>query len=154
VDNTTKIRNITLGLIDGLTVPFALAAGLSGAMTSSSTIVIACLATSVAGAVTMTVGGFITGKKYEPSNQPLQSALIIGLSYVAGGILTSSAFFFTPDPIRALKWSALITFLILLVAGYYDSRLNGANGIAGASRVVLTGAFAAASAYVVARLFF
>jgi predicted membrane protein (TIGR00267 family) len=47
---------------DGLTVPFALAAGLSGAVNSSSIVVTAGLAEIVAGSIAMGLGGFLAGK--------------------------------------------------------------------------------------------
>ena len=49
------VRDIILGLSDGLTVPFALVAGLSD--TSPSLIVTAGLAEVVAGAIAMGLGG-------------------------------------------------------------------------------------------------
>jgi VIT1/CCC1 family predicted Fe2+/Mn2+ transporter len=47
---------------DGLTVPFALAAGLTGAVTNSSIIVIAGIAEIVAGSIAMGLGGYLAGK--------------------------------------------------------------------------------------------
>ena len=51
------VRDIILGVSDGLTVPFALAAGLSGADVASSIILIAGIAEVVAGAISMGLGG-------------------------------------------------------------------------------------------------
>jgi VIT1/CCC1 family predicted Fe2+/Mn2+ transporter len=56
------LRDIVLGMSDGLTVPFALAAGLTGAVLSSRVIVVAGLAEIAAGAVAMGLGGFLAGK--------------------------------------------------------------------------------------------
>ena len=50
---------------DGLTVPFALAAGLTGAATSSSIIVIAGIAEIVAGSIAMGLGGYLAGQTEE-----------------------------------------------------------------------------------------
>ncbi len=47
---------------DGLTVPFALAAGLSGAVANSSIIVIAGIAEIAAGSIAMGLGGYLAGK--------------------------------------------------------------------------------------------
>lgn len=47
---------------DGLTVPFALAAGLSGAVSSNSIIVTAGIAEIVAGCIAMSLGGYLAGK--------------------------------------------------------------------------------------------
>src|SRR5271170_4643990 len=56
------LRDIVIGMSDGLTVPFALAAGLSGAVTSNSLILTAGLAEIVAGTISMGLGGFLAGK--------------------------------------------------------------------------------------------
>lgn len=53
------VRDIIIGVSDGLTVPFALAAGLSGADVSSSIILIAGIAEVAAGAISMGLGGYI-----------------------------------------------------------------------------------------------
>src|SRR5262245_39717241 len=50
------VRDIVIGMSDGLTVPFALAAGLSGAVDSSGIIVTAGLAEVAAGAIAMGLG--------------------------------------------------------------------------------------------------
>lgn len=52
------VRDIIIGVSDGLTVPFALAAGLSGADVSSSIILIAGVAEVAAGAISMGLGGY------------------------------------------------------------------------------------------------
>ncbi len=56
------VRDIVIGMADGLTVPFALAAGLSGAVASSSIIVTAGFAEIVAGSIAMGLGGYLAGK--------------------------------------------------------------------------------------------
>lgn len=56
------VRDIVIGMADGLTVPFALAAGLSGAVASTSIIVTAGLAEIVAGSIAMGLGGYLAGK--------------------------------------------------------------------------------------------
>lgn len=56
------VRDVVIGMADGLTVPFALAAGLSGAITSTSLIVTAGLAEIVAGSIAMGLGGYLAGK--------------------------------------------------------------------------------------------
>lgn len=54
------VRDIIIGVSDGLTVPFALAAGLSGADVTSSIILIAGIAEVAAGAISMGLGGYTT----------------------------------------------------------------------------------------------
>src|SRR5437764_4330203 len=57
------VRDIVIGMADGLTVPFALAAGLTGATAiSTSIIVTAGLAEIVAGSIAMGLGGYLAGK--------------------------------------------------------------------------------------------
>src|SRR3569833_718171 len=60
--SSDTIRDIVIGMSDGLTVPFALAAGLSGAVQSSGIVVTAGIAEIVAGAIAMGLGGFLAGK--------------------------------------------------------------------------------------------
>ncbi len=59
---TEAVRDVVIGMSDGLTVPFALAAGLSAAVTSSSLIVTAGLAEVAAGAIAMGLGGCLAAK--------------------------------------------------------------------------------------------
>ena len=56
------LRDVVIGMSDGLTVPFALAAGLSGAVSNSSIIVIAGIAEIAAGSIAMGLGGYLSGK--------------------------------------------------------------------------------------------
>lgn len=56
------VRDVVIGMADGLTVPFALAAGLSGAISTTSIIVTAGFAEIVAGSIAMGLGGFLAGK--------------------------------------------------------------------------------------------
>ncbi len=56
------VRDVVIGMADGLTVPFALAAGLSGATISSGIIVTAGLAEIVAGSIAMGLGGYLAGR--------------------------------------------------------------------------------------------
>jgi vacuolar iron transporter family protein len=56
------IRDIVIGMSDGLTVPFALAAGLSGAVASSRIIVTAGLAEIAAGSIAMGLGGYLAAQ--------------------------------------------------------------------------------------------
>ncbi len=56
------ITDIVIGMSDGLTVPFALAAGLSGAVDSNGIIITAGIAEIVAGSIAMGLGGYLAGK--------------------------------------------------------------------------------------------
>jgi VIT1/CCC1 family predicted Fe2+/Mn2+ transporter len=56
------VRDIVIGMSDGLTVPFALAAGLSGAISSQNIIITAGFAEIAAGAIAMGLGGYLAAK--------------------------------------------------------------------------------------------
>ena len=214
------LRDVVIGMSDGLTVPFALAAGLSGAVESSNIIVIAGIAEIAAGSIAMGLGGYLAGKTeqdhynsevkrehYEVENlrhreiqetkeffaniglspevqdkateeiardkdrwvdfmmkyelglekpdpkRATKSALNIGLSYVAGGIIPLSPYFFIDNSVDALQYSVIATLICLFVFGYFKSRITGVNAWWGATRVMMIGAVAAAAAFGVAKLF-
>ena len=214
------VTDIVIGMSDGLTVPFALAAGLSGAVKDPHVIVIAGLAEIVAGSIAMGLGGYLAGKTeidhynaevkreiYEVDNMPdkekeevrvifanmgmsestqnqvveemskdkdkwvdfmmryelglekpdakraRNSALNIGLSYIIGGMVPLTPYFFTAQPIDGLKLSAAITVACLFVFGFFKARFTGQNPWGGAVRVMLIGSVAAAAAFFIAHLF-
>lgn len=214
------LRDVVIGMSDGLTVPFALAAGLSGAVDQSSIIVIAGIAEIAAGSIAMGLGGYLAGKteqdhyssevkreydevenlrhkeieetkeffaniglspalqdqataeiaqdkdrwvdfmmKYElgldkpDPKRATKSALNIGLSYIAGGIIPLSPYFFIADSVDALKVSVIATLICLFIFGYFKSKMTGVNPLMGALKVTLIGAVAAAAAFGVAKLF-
>jgi vacuolar iron transporter family protein len=218
--SSATLTDIVIGMSDGLTVPFALAAGLSGAIDKSSIIVIAGIAEICAGSIAMGLGGYLSGKTeqdhysnevkreyYEVENlrhkeieetkdffaelglseeiqnkateeisrdkdkwvefmmkyelgldkpdprRATKSALNIGLSYVAGGIIPLSPYFFISNAQEALKYSVVATLICLFVFGFFKSKITGVNPIWGALRVTAIGAMAAAAAFGVAKLF-
>jgi VIT1/CCC1 family predicted Fe2+/Mn2+ transporter len=59
---SATVRDIVIGMSDGLTVPFALAAGLSGAVEATGIIVTAGVAEIAAGSIAMGLGGFLAAK--------------------------------------------------------------------------------------------
>lgn len=214
------LRDIVIGMSDGLTVPFALAAGLSGAVSNSNIIVIAGIAEIAAGSIAMGLGGYLSGKteqdhyknevkreryevdhlrhleieetkeffaniglskqiqeqateeiaqdkdrwvdfmmKYElglekpDPKRATKSALNIGISYIVGGIIPLSPYFFIHDSQEALKYSVVATLICLFVFGFFKSRLTGVNQWWGAFRMMIIGAIAAGAAFGVAKLF-
>lgn len=215
------LRDIVIGMSDGLTVPFALAAGLSGVVsTSTGIIIIAGIAEIAAGSIAMGLGGYLAGKTeqdhynteekrefYEVENlrereieetreffaniglsenlqlkateeisrdkkqwvdfmmkyelglekpdpkRATKSALNIGLSYVVGGLVPLSPYFFVDSPIQGLKFSVFVTLACLFIFGYFKSKMTGIPPFMGAIRVMLIGAVAAGAAFGVARLF-
>ena len=60
--STALVRDVVIGMSDGLTVPFALAAGLSGAGNSLRVVVLAGLAEIAAGSIAMGLGGFLAAQ--------------------------------------------------------------------------------------------
>lgn len=214
------LRDVVIGMSDGLTVPFALAAGLSGAVNTTSIIVIAGIAEIAAGSIAMGLGGYLAGKteqdhytselkreyyevdhlrhreieetkeffkniglseelqnkateeiakdkkqwvefmmKYElgldkpDPKRATKSALNIGLSYVFGGLVPLSPYFFLDSPLQALSISLVVTLLCLFVFGWFKSKITGVHPWWGALRVMLIGAAAAGAAFGVAKLF-
>ena len=214
------IRDIVIGMSDGLTVPFALAAGLSGAVSSTGIIVIAGIAEICAGSIAMGLGGYLAGKtemdhynnelkreyeevdvlphkekqevkdffagiglsddmqelatneiikdkekwvdfmmKYElgldepDPKRATKSAMNIGISYIVGGLVPLSPYFFVDDPLIGLKYSVMVTLLCLFIFGWFKSKITGVNPWAGAFRVMCIGALAAGAAFGVAKLF-
>lgn len=219
IESSETIRDIVIGMSDGLTVPFALAAGLSGAISSSTLVVTAGIAEIVAGSIAMGLGGFLAGRteqdhynselkreydevkrvpeqekmevmevfadfgisetlqkqiademakdedkwvdfmmRYElglekPNpNRATKSAITIGASYIAGGIIPLSPYFFIDNSQQALYYSCAVTLVCLFVFGYFKSKFTGQPAIAGAVKVVIIGTLAAAAAFVMAKL--
>lgn len=60
--SSEKVRDFVIGMSDGLTVPFALAAGLSGAVDSNAIVITAGLAEIAAGSIAMGLGGYLAGR--------------------------------------------------------------------------------------------
>ena len=62
LSSSAFISDVVIGMSDGLTVPFALAAGLSGAVDSNALVITAGIAEIVAGSIAMGLGGFWRAK--------------------------------------------------------------------------------------------
>jgi VIT1/CCC1 family predicted Fe2+/Mn2+ transporter len=217
--SSAVVRDFIIGISDGLTVPFALAAGLSGAVEQTSIIITAGLAEIAAGSIAMGLGGYLAGsteivhyeseerREYEEieklhemeiretkeifsrygltddlqekvaremakrpqqwvdfmmrfelglerpdKNRARQSALVIGFSYVLGGLIPLSAYFFTNTPRQGLTYSCVITFCCLIIFGLVKSKLTGQPLFKGALHVTVVGALAAGAAFVLAKL--
>ena len=219
MQSSDLLKDIVIGMSDGLTVPFALAAGLSGAVSSSAIIIIAGIAEIAAGSIAMGLGGYLAGKtendhykselkreyeevervpdiekievkeffkqiglsedvqnrasdeivkdkkqwvdfmmKYElgleepDPKRATKSALNIGFSYIVGGIIPLSPYFFIKESSSALKVSIIATLICLFVFGYFKSKMTGVAPFIGALKVMLIGAVAAGAAFGVAKL--
>ena len=59
---SATVRDVVIGMSDGLTVPFALAAGLSGTVASTTIVVVAGLAEIAAGSIAMGLGGYLAAR--------------------------------------------------------------------------------------------
>ena len=217
--SSEKVRDFVIGMSDGLTVPFALAAGLSGAVDSTSIVITAGLAEIAAGSIAMGLGGYLAGRteiehydseerrEYEEieklheveiretkeifaqyglddalqekiaremaknpkawvdfmmrfelglerpdKNRALESAVVIGISYVVGGLIPLSAYFFTSTAQQGLIYSSIITIICLIAFGLIKSKLTVQPLFKGAARVALVGALAAGAAFALAKI--
>ena len=187
--SSDTLTDIVIGMSDGLTVPFALAAGLSGAVSGNVSLVwIAGIAEICAGSIAMGLGGYLAGKteqdhykselkkeywelehkreveidevrkvflawgmsdkvaeeatmeiikddkrwvdfmmKHElgleepDPKRAAKSAFNIGASYIVGGLIPLTPYFFVDDAIKGLEISAVITLLCLFVFGFFKS---------------------------------
>ncbi|GAC1680388.1 MAG: VIT1/CCC1 transporter family protein [Ktedonobacteraceae bacterium] len=213
------VRDIVIGMSDGLTVPFALAAGLSGAVSSTTIIITAGLAEIAAGSIAMGLGGYLAARSdaehyarerlreqqeikeksdaekaevrdvftsyglSEAESHPivealskrpdawidfmmrfelglekpdpkraLTSALTIAVSYIVGGLIPLSPYFFFSPASTALLVSVIATLLALLLFGYVKGRFTGTSPLRSAFQTALIGGLAAAAAFLIARL--
>ena len=212
-ESSEIVRDIVIGMADGLTVPFALAAGLSGALSADANSII------VAGSIAMGLGGYLAGKneidhfdaelkreyfevdhfpekekeevkeifadyglsesaqdtiveelskdkdkwvqfmmRYElglerPDPKRAQkSALYIASTYILGGFIPLSAYFFTNNTQKGLLISSIMTIISLGIFGYFKTKIVGQPPIKGALKTILIGTVAAAAAFGIAKL--
>jgi VIT1/CCC1 family predicted Fe2+/Mn2+ transporter len=81
-----------------------------------------------------------------------KSAFNIGTSYIVGGLVPLTPYFFVTDAIEGLKISAVITLICLYIFGFFKSKMTGVNPWWGGVKVMMTGAIAAAAAFSIAKL--
>ncbi|PGH40215.1 MAG: iron transporter [Candidatus Nephrothrix sp. EaCA] len=218
-NSSANVRDFVIGMSDGLTVPFALAAGLTGAISDTSIIATAGLAEIAAGGIAMGLGGYLAGvaevehynaherrnlckiqnnfegekenvkkiladyglspetqerfaqelsvdhrkqaeftlryeagKEKPEANRAYWSALLIGGSYVIGGLIPLSPYFLCSSVRSGLFYSVIIAVLCLIAFGIVKSKLTGQAVFKGALRVTLVGMAAAAAAYFIAKM--
>jgi len=214
-----RIRDIVIGMSDGLTVPFALAAGLSGAVDSTRVVITAGLAEIAAGSIAMGLGGYLAARtdaehyaaelarekretieipeeetrevaelleeyglsrasSVEAANElrkdrkrwvdfmmkfelglekpdPARgrtSALTIAASYIAGGLVPLSPYFFFHQNRTALGASVAMTLLALFAFGWVKGRFTVKKPIRSALQTLVVGGLAAGAAFGIARL--
>ena len=213
-----SVRDVVIGMSDGLTVPFALAAGLTGAIAASSIVITAGIAEIAAGSIAMGLGGYLAAKSdndhylsekqreylevkelehvemeevseifknyglTETEIEPILmnfkskpdkwvnfmmkfelgleepdpkrayiSAATIAVSYIAGGLIPLSPYFFFSNAQKGLLFSALVTMIALLCFGFVKGKFTGAKPIRSAFQTVLIGGLAAGVAFLLAR---
>src|SRR5205814_9521546 len=61
-ESSKSLRDVVIGMADGLTVPFALGAGLTGAIDTAHVVVVAGLAEIAAGSIAMGLGGYLAAR--------------------------------------------------------------------------------------------
>jgi len=81
----------------------------------------------------------------------LSSALTIGLSYIAGGLVPLAPYFFIHTTTTALEFSVGFTLMALLIFGYIKGRFTGARPFRSAMQTALIGGLAAAVAFGLAK---
>ena len=81
------------------------------------------------------------------------SALNIGISYIVGGMVPLSPYFFASTSHKGLEYSCVITVICLFIFGFFKAKATGQNPWGGALRVMLIGSVAASAAFFIARLF-
>jgi vacuolar iron transporter family protein len=217
--SSEMVRDIVIGMSDGLTVPFALAAGISGAGASTHIVVIAGLAEIAAGSIAMGLGGYLAARTdmehyeterrreieetervpdrekaevadvfraYGLSEKDLtpvvnilsgnqknwvdfmmrfelgleqpdpgrarRSALTIGLSYIAGGLIPLTPYILISSLTSALWVSVGTTLLALFLFGFFKGKFTGLAPLRSGLQTVLVGGLAAAVAFLLARL--
>jgi VIT1/CCC1 family predicted Fe2+/Mn2+ transporter len=218
-ESSETVRDVVIGMADGLTVPFALAAGLSGAVDMSRLVVVAGLAEIAAGSIAMGLGGYLAargdaehyaserhreerelvertedernevreilhsyglspaesapivsafearpkvwvdwmmrfelGLEEPDPNRAVSSARTIALSYIAGGLIPLSPYFWFAHASDALWYSVGATLVALFVFGYIKGKFTGAPQLRSALQTTVIGGVAAAAAYIIARL--
>ena len=212
------VRDVVIGMSDGLTVPFALAAGLSGAVAASGIVVTAGLAEVAAGSIAMGLGGYLAARgdaehyaserrreeaeivekpdaereevalvfrgyglteaeiapvlrafeerpkawvdfmmrfelgleKPDPK-RARNSATVIALSYLVGGLVPLAPYMFLHVAQDALLPSIVVTLIALAVFGYVKGRYTGAGPWKSALQTTIVGGLAAAAAFVIAK---
>lgn len=217
-DASDTIRDIVIGMSDGLTVPFALAAGLTGAVAVSSLVVTAGLAEIAAGSIAMGLGGYLAARsdyehyftekrreeyevlelpeiekkevteifkdyglseteikpiidkfennrkawvdfmmKYElgleepDTKRGVKSALTIAFSYILGGLVPLSPYFFLEDAHSGLTISAIMTSIALLLFGFIKGKFTGAKPYKSAVQMLVIGGLASMAAFLLAK---
>jgi VIT1/CCC1 family predicted Fe2+/Mn2+ transporter len=213
------VRDIIIGMSDGLTVPFALAAGLAGAISQSSIVITGGLSEIAAGAISMGLGGYLAAQSeadtyqaelqrerrevrevphleteevreilasYGLQGETLKatvqgivsnpntwvrfmmreelglekpdpkrattSAITIGGSYIAGGVVPLAPYAFSSSVQTGFFWSIVTTCVALFIFGAVKGKFTSVPPLKSALQTLIVGSIAATAAYGLARL--
>jgi VIT1/CCC1 family predicted Fe2+/Mn2+ transporter len=80
-----------------------------------------------------------------------KSALYIASSYILGGFIPLSAYFFTDNTQKGLIISSIMTIISLGIFGYFKTKIVGQPPFIGALKTIMIGTIAAAAAFGIAR---
>jgi vacuolar iron transporter family protein len=138
--NAEKIRNIFLGLNDGLVEILGAVSGFFGAFGSATMVLVAASTTAVAGALSMGAGAFLAlnsekevkstdvakriflGEESESSpmeEQPLSSALVVGSAYLAGAVVpVLPVLFGADDPLFSVLTAGLMVIVVSTILSF------------------------------------
>ncbi len=141
--NAKKIRNIFLGLNDGLVEILGAVSGFFGAFGSASAVLVAAATTAVAGAISMGAGAFLAlnseqevtvterARKLfleentadsEVGEPPLRSALVVGSAYIAGALVpVLPVLFGATDALVSILTAGLMVILVSTVLSFLAS---------------------------------
>ena len=81
----------------------------------------------------------------------LKSAITIASSYILGGLIPLSPYFFVTDARNGLTISAIMTLIALLVFGFVKGKFTGAKPFKSAIQTVVIGGIAATAAFLLAK---
>ena len=133
IDNTKKIpseddsvsesiRDITVGLIDGLTVPISVASGLYASGQVRETIILAIIAEAAAGSISMGLSDYLSVENTKiRKDVAFNSGIRVFLSYILGACVPLFSYLVTRDTKLGFYLSIILDILILIFFGYFRS---------------------------------
>lgn len=170
----SNVRDLVLGMNDGLVELLGVVAGLSAVYRSEPVVVGAsAVVVGVAGAISMGVGAFvsvrsqrqvneamrereriladITGKgipkDFNSSENEIRSALFTGLSYLLGVVFPVSPYFLVEDSLTGLYFSLSLAVLVLALVGGFIALVSGISLKKKVLEMVLSAGFAAGASF-------
>ncbi|WP_457600403.1 VIT1/CCC1 transporter family protein [Hydrogenivirga sp.] len=176
----SNVRDMVLGMNDGLVELLGVVAGLSAVYRHEPAVVGAsAVVVGVAGAISMGVGAFISVRSQrqvnealreremiisevsgeatsqapdEPTENELKSALFTGLSYLLGVVFPVSPYFFMEDSLKALSLSLGLAFMVLSFVASFIAVASGISLRKKVLEMVLSAGFAAGASFLIGGL--